>query len=161
MDQPFVKHRSSLNAGQAAPDFALPDQEGVIHRLADYTGKTLILYFYPKDDTPGCTAQACSLRDHFKPLKKKGYALLGVSSDSQKSHLKFAKKYNLPFPLLSDTDLAMCRAYDVWAKKLFFGRIIDGIVRTTFVIGPDGRIRHIISDVDTKEHAEQLLELGN
>jgi len=117
----------------------------------------VILYFYPKDDTPGCTATACSLRDEYKYLSDANYAVVGVSADDTKSHAKFAAKYELPFPLLADTDKTIIKAYDVWGTKQFMGKIYDGIIRTTFVIGPDGIIKDVITSVDTANHAQQIL----
>ena len=157
MEQPFVKHRTRLQAGDKAPDFKAKDQNGNSLSSGDFRGQTLVLFFYPKDDTPACTAQACSLRDEVQVLGRRNMAVLGISADNERSHAKFAKKFNLPFPLLADTDLKICHDYDVFGKKLFFGRIIDGIVRTTFIIGPDGIIQHIISDVNTKGHGAQVL----
>jgi peroxiredoxin Q/BCP len=153
----FVKHQTKLKAGDAAPAFEGKDQNGNTISLNDYKGKTLVLYFYPKDDTPGCTAQACSLRDEYKFLSKKDFAVVGVSKDDEKSHQKFIKKYDLPFPLLSDVDLTVIKAYDVWGKKMFMGRIFDGIMRTTFII-KDKKIVRVITDVDTAEHAKQVME---
>lgn len=155
--QLFVKHKTRLKAGDKAPDFAAKDQNGNTVRLSDYEGRMVILYFYPKDDTPGCTATACSLRDEWDFLRNRNYEVVGVSADHERSHAKFARKYDLPFPLLADTDLTICNAYDVYAKKLFFGRIIDGIVRTTFIINADRSIRHVITEVDTDNHAQQVL----
>ena len=116
-----------------------------------------MLYFYPKDDTPGCTATACSLRDEYQFLSKKNYAIIGVSADDEKSHLKFAKKYNLPFPLLADTTNKIMKAYNVWGLKQFMGKIYDGIIRTTFIIDETGIIKNVIKSVDTKNHAQQIL----
>lgn len=154
----FIAHTTRLIPGQKAPEFEAKDQDNRTVRLQDFSGKTLVLYFYPKDDTPTCTNQACSLRDEYSALREKGYYILGVSADDERSHKKFIKKFNLPFPLLSDTDMKMIRDYDVWGTKMLFGRILDGIVRTTFIIGPDGIIAHIISDVDSKHHAQQILQ---
>lgn len=153
----FVKHITRLKAGDAAPLFEGKDQNGNLISLNDFKGKTLVLYFYPKDDTPGCTAQACSLRDEYKYLTKRDFAVLGVSKDDEKSHQKFSKKFGLPFPLISDTDLKILKAYDVWGKKMFMGRIFDGILRTTFII-KDKKIIRVITDVNTEEHAKQVIE---
>lgn len=148
----------SLEIGQKAPDFEVPDQEGNTIRLLDYRGKKVVLYFYPKDNTPGCTAQACNLRDNYEALQAAGYAVLGISSDSQKSHKKFAEKQNLPFPLLVDEDLAVHEKYGTWAEKQTFGRTYMGTVRTTFVINEEGVIEDIITKVNTKEHSSQILK---
>jgi peroxiredoxin Q/BCP len=154
----MVNHTTSLKAGDKAPDFKAKDQNGKIVSLKDFSGKKLILYFYPKDDTPTCTNEACNLRDNFSGLKKKGYAILGVSADEEKKHLKFIKKYDLPFQLLADTDMKVIKAYDVWGTKQFMGKIYDGINRTTFVIDEKGKIEKVITDVKSKEHTEQILE---
>lgn len=147
-----------MNTGDKAPDFAAPDQDGKTIRLSDYKGKKVILYFYPKDDTPGCTAQACNLRDNYDTLLKAGYIVLGVSSDDEKSHRKFIDKYSLPFPLIADTDKAINEAYGVWAEKNNFGKTYMGTVRTTFVIDEEGKISEIIAKVDTKNHTEQIIK---
>ncbi|MGA0558445.1 thioredoxin-dependent thiol peroxidase [Larkinella sp. VNQ87] len=148
----------ALQIGDAAPDFETRDQNGNPVRLSDYRGKKVVLYFYPKDDTPGCTAEACSLRDNYEHLQKQGYEVLGVSVDDEKSHQKFIKKYNLPFALLADTDHQIVEAYDVWQEKNMYGRKYMGIVRTTFVIDETGTITEIITKVDTEKHAEQILK---
>jgi peroxiredoxin Q/BCP len=153
----FVAHKTHLNAGDKAPYFEGIEQDGNTVSLSALTGKTVILYFYPKDDTPGCTATACSLRDEYKYLSDANYAVVGVSADDTKSHAKFAAKYELPFPLLADTDKTIIKAYDVWGTKQFMGKIYDGIIRTTFVIGPDGIIKEVITSVDTANHAQQIL----
>jgi len=151
-----------LKSGDKAPDISSTDQNGNPVKLADFLGHKVILYFYPKDDTPGCTAEACSLRDGYADLLAKGYKIIGVSADSDKSHKKFADKYHLPFPLLPDTSKEIINAYGVWGPKKFMGRAYDGILRTTFIIGEDGRILKIIEDVKTKNHADQVLaEMGN
>jgi peroxiredoxin Q/BCP len=152
------KHKTSLREGEKAPAFSGIDQNGKTHTLKDYKGKKLIIYFYPKDDTPGCTAQACNLRDNYKLLQKNGFSILGVSADDEKKHLKFIKKYDLPFPLIADTNHEMIKAFDVWGKKQFMGKIFDGIIRNTFVINEKGIISRIVTDVETKNHTEQLLE---
>lgn len=154
----FEAHKTSLKPGDKAPVFSGIDQNGKQVNLGDFTKKKkVILYFYPKDDTPACTATACSLRDEYRYLGDKNYAVVGVSADSQKSHAKFAAKYELPFPLLADTELAIIKAYDVWGTKQLFGKIYDGIVRTTFIIGEDGKIVQVIHAVDTENHAQQVL----
>ncbi|MBS1647574.1 MAG: thioredoxin-dependent thiol peroxidase [Bacteroidetes bacterium] len=152
----FVKHQTKLKEGDLAPFFEGIDQNGKMVSLHDFTKKTLVLYFYPKDDTPGCTAQACSLRDEYHYLTKKEYAVVGVSKDSEKSHQKFSKKFDLPFSLLPDVDLKIIKDYDVWGKKMFMGRVFEGVLRTTFVI-KNKKIIRVISEVDTKEHAKQLM----
>lgn len=155
--QAFRAHKSHLAPGQKAPAFEARDQHGNIRRLSDFSGKTLVLYFYPKDNTPTCTTQACSLRDGYESLGKKDYAVAGVSADSEASHARFASKHELPFPLLSDPDHKLIRAYDVWGQKKSFGRVYEGIVRTTFIISPEGIIRRVIHEVDAKGHAGQVM----
>jgi len=145
-----------LNIGDKAPDFAIPDQDGIVHKLNDYAGRKLVIYFYPKDDTPGCTAQACNLRDNYYDLRQKGYEVIGVSVDSEKSHQKFIQKFELPFTLLSDTNTEMVEAYGVWQEKSMYGRKYMGTMRYTFVINEKGIIEDIITKVDTKEHAAQI-----
>lgn len=157
---PFVAHVTSLKPGMKAPDFAAKDQHGNEIRLSDLAGKSVILFFYPKDDTPGCTAEACSLRDEYQYLSQINYVVLGVSADDEQSHKKFAEKFSLPFSLLADTDKKILRDYDVFGKKQFMGRIFDGIIRTTFVINPEGIIEHVITQVDTANHAKQILSLN-
>ena len=147
----------SLTIGNPAPDFTSTNQNGQPIKLSDYRGKKVVLYFYPKDDTSGCTAQACSLRDNYADLRAAGYEILGVSIDNEKSHQKFIGKYDLPFSLVSDTDKQVVEAYDVWKEKSMYGRNYMGTVRTTFVIDENGIITNIISKVDTKEHAKQIL----
>jgi len=147
----------ALQVGEKAPSFEAKDQDGNIVKLSDFQGKKVVLYFYPKDDTPGCTAQACSLRDNYEALLAKGYAVLGVSADDEKSHKKFANKYSLPFPLLADPEHNIIEAYHVWAEKSMYGKTYMGIVRTTFIIDENGVIQEIISKIDTKNHAEQVL----
>ena len=146
-----------LKEGDKAPDFQGVDQNEKTISLSDYKGKKLILYFYPKDDTPGCTAEACNLRDNFSVLKKEGFELLGVSPDNPKKHKKFIDKYSLPFPLIADTEKEILNAYGVWGPKKFMGREYDGVHRTTFVIDEEGKIEKIITKVNTKAHAEQIL----
>jgi peroxiredoxin Q/BCP len=155
----FVAHSSRLKEGVKAPDFKGLNQDGKEFGLADYKGKKVILYFYPKDNTPGCTAEACSLQDNMNTLKKEGYEVVGVSADDVKSHKKFADKFKLSFNLLADTDRTAMKAYDVWGTKMFMGRIFDGIIRTTFIIDEKGTIKHIIRVVDTKDHANQIRNL--
>jgi peroxiredoxin Q/BCP len=146
-----------LSIGDPAPDFTSTDQQGNPVRLSDYRGKKVVLYFYPKDDTPGCTAQAYSLRDNYADLRAAGYEVLGVSVDDTKAHQKFITKYDLPFTLVADTDKQVVEAYDVWKEKSMYGRKFMGIVRTTFLIDEQGIITDIIEKVDTKEHAKQIL----
>ncbi|MBN8821220.1 MULTISPECIES: thioredoxin-dependent thiol peroxidase [unclassified Spirosoma] len=147
-----------LNVGDSAPDFTSTDQNGTPIKLSDYRGKKVVLYFYPKDDTPGCTAEACSLRDNEDRLRAAGYEILGVSVDDHKSHQKFIKKYNLPFPLVADTDKQIVEAYGVWKEKSMYGRTHMGIVRTTFLIDEAGIITDIITKIDTQNHADQILK---
>jgi thioredoxin-dependent peroxiredoxin len=148
---------STLTKGDKAPDFAGVDQDGQPVSLNDYTGKKLVLYFYPKDDTPGCTAEACSLRDNYDKLLNAGYDVLGVSTDPVKSHKKFVDKFTLPFRLLSDTEKTVSEAFGVYGLKKFMGKEYMGINRTTFLIDEKGIIIDVISKVDTKKHAEQIL----
>jgi peroxiredoxin Q/BCP len=147
----------AIEAGEPAPAFSAKDQNGDEVKLSDFKGKKLVLYFYPKDDTPTCTTQACNLRDNYEVLIKKGYNVLGVSLDDQKSHLKFIKKHNLPFSLLSDTDHKMVEAYQVWGEKTNFGHTYMGIIRTTFVINEEGVVEEVIQKVEAKNHAGQIL----
>ena len=148
---------TDLQPGDAAPAFTGTLHDGSTVSLSDYAGKKLILFFYPKDDTPGCTAAACSLRDHFQELKDKGYELLGVSPDKPAKHEKFIAKYELPMPLLADEDHAVMDAYGTWGPKKFMGREYDGVIRTTFVIDEAGKIDRVYKKVKTKVHAEQIL----
>jgi thioredoxin-dependent peroxiredoxin len=144
-------------AGDQAPDFKAKDQNGQDISLADFAGKKLVLYFYPKDSTPGCTAQACDLRDNYEKMIEAGYAVVGVSVDDEKSHRKFIDKFSLPFPLIADTDHQVVEAYGVWVEKSMYGRTYMGIARTTFVIDEKGVITDVINKVDTKNHAAQIL----
>lgn len=155
----FVKHCTRLKAGDKAPWFEGTDQHGRRYTPDSFPGKTLILYFYPKDDTEACTATACSLRDEQVQLSDKNYAVIGVSADNERSHSRFAAKYDLPFPLLADVEMSIIKAYDVWGQKMLFGRVYDGLVRTTFIIDAQRIIRHVIADVESKHHARQILEL--
>ena len=148
-----------LKEGDKAPVFKGVDQSGNKVSLSDLKGKKVILYFYPKDMTPGCTAQACNLRDNYTALLKKGYAVVGVSTDGEKSHQKFAEKDELPFPLLADEDRRIVAQYGVWGEKKFMGKVYDGTHRTTFLINEDGVIDKIITKPDTKNHTEEILEL--
>jgi peroxiredoxin Q/BCP len=149
---------TTLKIGDKAPNFSGLDQNGTSHILADYNGKKLVVFFYPKASTPGCTAEACDLRDNYARFQANNYALLGVSADSAKAQLKFIEKYDLPFPLLADEDKSVIQAFGVWGPKKFMGKEYDGIHRTTFVIDETGCIEEIISDVKTKAHAAQILK---
>ena len=146
-----------LKEGSKAPIFKAVDQDGKAISLADYKGKKVILYFYPKDDTPGCTAQACNLRDNYSLLLKKGYQVIGVSTDSVKSHKKFEEKFQLPFPLISDEDKKIVDKYNLWGEKKFMGRTYMGTTRTTFLIDETGKIVKIIVKPDTANHTEEVL----
>ena len=149
---------TTLKEGDKAPEFKVINELGEEMTLADFSGKKLVLYFYPKDSTPGCTAESCNLRDHYVDLKTKGFEVLGVSADGEASHQKFIKKNELPFHLLADTEKEVLNAYGVWGPKKFMGRTFDGIHRTTFVIDENGMIERIFTKVKTKEHTEQILE---
>lgn len=153
----MANHVTSLKVGDKAPNFKGKDQNGKSISLKDFSGKKLVLYFYPKDDTPGCTAESCNLRDNYEGLIKKGYAIVGVSADDEKQHKKFIEKYQLPFPLIADVDLEVIKAYDVWGYKKFMGKEYDGIVRTTFVIDEKGILEKVITEVITKDHTTQII----
>ncbi len=142
---------------QQAPSFSLPDQDGIIRNLSDYKGAWLILYFYPKDDTPGCTKEACNFRDNTNEFQKRGVVIVGVSRDSVASHKKFAEKYHLNFPLLSDPVLSMIKAYDAWGEKKFMGRTFAGVLRNTYLINPHGEIVKIYEKVNPLVHADEIL----
>ena len=148
---------SKLTIGKKAPKFKGLDQNGNAIQLADFEGQTLVIYFYPKDNTPGCTAQACDIRDNYKALNKKKIAVIGVSCDDEKSHNKFIDKFKLPFALIADTDQKMVTQFGVWVEKSMYGRNYMGIARTTFIIDAKGIISHIIEKVDTKNHSAQIL----
>ncbi len=148
---------TTLQPGDKAPNFSAKDQDGKVHSLEDYKGKKLVVFFYPKASTPGCTAEACNLRDNWERFQKKGYEILGVSADSEKKQQNFKSKYELPFPLLADEDKEVINAFGVWGPKKFMGKEYDGIHRTTFVIDEDGKIFDVISKVKTKDHAAQIL----
>lgn len=145
------------NAGEKAPDFTTKDQDGNLVKLSDLKGKKVVLYFYPKDMTPGCTAEACDLRDNYKALQKQGYEVLGVSTDDEKMHRKFIAKEKLPFRLLADTDKSVHEKYGTWIEKSMYGRKYMGTARVTFVIDENGIIAEVIGKVDTKNHTAQIL----
>lgn len=147
-----------LKIGDQAPYFEGTDQNGEIIRLSDFKGRKLVLYFYPKDSTPGCTAEACDLRDNYHRFIEQGYAVVGVSRDSQASHQRFIAKYSLPFPLISDPDTAILQAYDAWGEKKNYGNVSMGTLRKTYVIDENGVIKDIVSKVDTKNHTAQILK---
>lgn len=147
-----------LEIGKKAPDFKLKDQDGRERKLSDYKGKSIVLYFYPKDDTPGCTKEACSFRDNFARFKNEGIEVLGVSIDDESSHTKFREKYSLPFTLLADTEKDVVNKYGVWVEKNLYGKKSWGIARKTFLIDGEGKIRHIFNKVKTDIHAEEVLE---
>ena len=148
---------TSLKIGDKVPDFSVSDDRGNIQSLEDYLGKKLVVFFYPKANTPGCTAEACDLRDHFKELQDAGYSLLGVSADSAKSQRNFSEKFDFPFPLLADQDKAVINAFGVWGLKKFMGKEYEGIHRKTFIIDEKGKVSRVIDKVKTKEHASQIL----
>lgn len=152
---------ATLKVGSKAPAFKGKDQDGNTISLADFEGKKLILFFYPKDNTPGCTAEACSLRDNYSLLQKNGFELLGISIDDEKSHQKFITKHSLPFSLLADSDKKVVEAYGLWIEKSMYGRKYMGTARTTFLIDEVGKISHIIEKVDTKDHAMQIIQCVN
>ncbi|NCP88096.1 MAG: thioredoxin-dependent thiol peroxidase [Anaerolineae bacterium CG_4_9_14_3_um_filter_57_17] len=147
----------SLTIGNFVPDFALADETGAVRHLADFRGQVVVLYFYPKDDTPGCTTEACNFRDDYSAYVKAGVTVLGVSPDSVKSHLKFQQKYQLPFPLLADVDHQVFEAYGVWGPKKFMGREYMGVSRTTFVIDPAGNLKQIFENVKPSDHSAEVL----
>lgn len=150
---------TTLKGGDKAPDFTAKDQNGKTVSLSDFKGKNVILYFYPKDDTPGCTAEACDFRDNYQSLLGKGFAVIGVSTDDEKSHKKFESKYSLPFPLIADPDKSIVETYGVWVEKNMYGRKYMGTARTTFLIDATGVITTIIDKVDTKNASQQVIDL--
>jgi peroxiredoxin Q/BCP len=150
---------AELTQGAKAPAFKSKDQYGNTVSLSDYKGKKLILFFYPKDSTPTCTVEVCNLRDNYALLQKNGFELLGISIDNEKSHQKFSTKNDLPFPLLTDTDLKIVNSYKVWVEKKLYGRTYMGTARKTFIIDEKGKIAHIIEKVNSKDHAGQILAL--
>ena len=149
---------NKLNEGDQAPDFTGIDQNGQTVSLSQFKGNKVILYFYPKDDTPGCTAEACNLRDNYSILLGKGFKIIGVSVDSIESHQKFIQKYALPFPLIADTGKVIVNAYGVWGEKNNYGKTYEGIIRTTFIISEQGMIEKIFTKIKTDDHASQILD---
>lgn len=150
---------TTLKEGDKAPNFTAKDQNGKVVSLSDFKGKNVILYFYPKDDTPGCTAEACSFRDNYQSMLNKGFEVIGVSTDDEKSHKKFETKYSLPFTLISDSDKSIVEAYGVWVEKNMYGKKYMGTARTTFLINEAGIIDKIIDKVDTKNSSQQVIDL--
>jgi len=150
---------ATLKEGDKAPDFTAKDQNGKTVSLSDFKGKNVILYFYPKDDTPGCTAEACDFRDNYQSMLGQGFEVIGVSTDDEKSHKKFETKYNLPFPLIADTDKSINESYGVWVEKNMYGKKYMGTARKTFIVSADGTISKIIDKVDTKNASQQVLDL--
>ncbi|MEQ8472306.1 MAG: thioredoxin-dependent thiol peroxidase [Marinoscillum sp.] len=147
-----------LKAGDKAPEIESTDQDGNPIKLSDFKGKKIVLYFYPKDNTPGCTAESCNLRDNYEELQKQGYVVLGVSGDSAKSHKKFIEKYQLPFPLIADENKSVHEAFGTWGEKKMYGKTYMGTLRTTFVIDENGVIQEVIEKVKTKDHTSQILQ---
>jgi len=146
-----------IMSGTQAPDFALPDENNTIRRLSDFKGRTVVLYFYPKDDTPGCTTEACNFRDNYSDYVNADVVILGVSPDSTNSHNKFKGKFTLPFPLLADDDHKICQLYGVWGPKHFMGREFEGVLRTTFLIDTNGKISKVFENVKPSEHSQEVL----
>jgi peroxiredoxin Q/BCP len=149
----------TISAGEPAPEFTLEDEEGRMHSLSDYSGKPVVLYFYPKDDTPGCTKEACGFRDDYSAYEEAGVVILGVSPDTSKSHAKFKTKYELPFTLLADPDHDVLKLYGVWGLKKSFGREYEGVFRTTFLIGEDGKILRVFKKVKPAVHSAEILSV--
>ncbi|NPV56818.1 MAG: thioredoxin-dependent thiol peroxidase [Anaerolineae bacterium] len=147
----------AINAGMKAPAFSLIDETGAVRSLSDFIGQKVVLYFYPKDDTPGCTTEACNFRDDYSKYEDAGVAIIGVSPDSVKSHKKFKEKYQLPFPLLADEEHKVCELYGVWGLKKFAGREYEGVFRTTFIIAPDGVIKRVFDNVKPADHSAEVL----
>ncbi len=147
-----------LQVGESVPHFSVVDDRGNMQSLSDYTGQKVVVFFYPKANTPGCTAEACDLRDHYKELQDAGYALLGISADSVKKQRNFSEKFDFPFPLLADENKEVINAFGVWGPKKFMGKEYDGIHRKTFIIDEEGTVSRVIDKVKTKEHASQILE---
>ena len=152
---------NKINEGEKAPSFEGKDQNGKTIKLEGFKGKKVVLYFYPKDDTPGCTPEACNLRDNYKSLMDKGIQIIGVSADTEAKHQKFIEKYSLPFPLIADTEKEVIEAFGVWGEKKFMGKVYDGIHRVTYVIDEEGIVIKRFDKVKTKEHTEQILEALN
>ncbi|MGS2741151.1 thioredoxin-dependent thiol peroxidase [Sinomicrobium sp. M5D2P17] len=150
----------TLKPGDKVPEFTVSDQDGNAVSPSDYLGKKWIVFFYPKASTPGCTAEACNLRDNYQELKKEGYELLGVSADSEKRQSNFKEKYEFPFPLLADVEKKVIEAFGVWGQKKFMGKTYDGIHRMTFIIDEKGKVERVIEKVKTKDHAAQILDAG-
>ena len=149
---------NTLKVGDTVPNFAVNDEKGNLVSLSDYKGKKWVVFFYPKANTPGCTKEACNLRDHYKELKEAGYSLVGVSADSEKKQSNFKEKFDFPFPLLADENKEVINAFGVWGLKKFMGREYDGIHRKTFIIDENGVVRRVIDKVKTNDHAAQILE---
>ena len=147
-----------LKIGDKVPEFKGINQEGKTISFSDFKGKKLVLYFYPKDNTPGCTAEACNLKDNYAELKSKGFEILGVSADSESSHRKFIEKFSLPFDLIADDDKVILKSFGAWGKKFNYGKEYEGIIRTTFIISEKGIIQDIIKKVDTKDHSNQIIK---
>jgi len=147
-----------IPSGIQAPEFSLPDERNITHQLSDFHGRPVVLYFYPKDDTPGCTTEACNFRDDYSAYVKADLVVLGVSPDSPKSHAKFKEKYSLPFPLLADVGHKVCDEYGVWGPKKSYGREYEGVLRTTFLIDSNGRIVKVFENVKPSEHSAEVLE---
>ena len=147
-----------LQVGKPLPEISVNDESGKSVNLADFIGRKLVVFFYPKANTPGCTAEACDLRDHYKELQDAGYQILGVSADTEKAQASFKNKFNFPYPLLADVDKQLINAFGVWGEKKFMGKTYDGIHRTTFVFDEKGKVERVITQVKTKEHATQILE---
>lgn len=150
---------NTLKKGDKLPNFVLKDQNGIIHKSVDYAGKKLIIFFYPRANTPGCTSEVCDLRDNYEVFKEKGYHILGVSGDNQNAQMKFHKRFELPFPLLSDLDKELIKSFGVWGKKKFMGKEYEGIHRMSFIINEIGIISFVFEKVKTKDHSNQILEV--
>jgi len=148
-----------IQSGIPAPEFEMLDDTGTLRKLSDFRGRNVVLYFYPKDDTPGCTKEACNFRDDYSAYEKAGVIVLGVSPDSVESHVKFKEKFSLPFPLLADDEHRVCTAYDVWGPKKFMGKDYEGVLRTTFLIDAEGNIKKVFENVRPAEHSAELLEI--
>lgn len=152
-----MEEKMIIMENDLAPDFSLADETGILRKLSDYRGKPVVLYFYPKDDTPGCTKEACNFRDDYSAYEKAGVTILGVSPDTVESHAKFKKKFHLPFTLLADPDHQVCDMYGVWGPKKFMGREYNGVMRTTFLISDEGKIKKVFKDVKPAEHSTEVL----